>query len=385
MILVLLRGAFIVLTAAVITLYVNTEFQESTRLAYGPMAGIIASAVLLAALVIAADVATRDKKLSAISGVFLGLLAGLLSAYALSFVIDLVGVYGAPNDPVLRDAFLNLLRGVKVIIGLITCYLGISLVLQTKDDFRFVIPYVEFAKEIRGNRPTLLDTSVLIDGRVLDLARTGFFQNAMLVHHSVLDELQALADSSNALKRGRGRRGLDILKGLQECDRVQVRIDDSDTPLITGGGGGGGVDSQLIELAARLRARVMTNDFNLNKVATLRGVDVLNLNDMAKALKPVILPGERLDVEPVKPGESDGQGVGFLDDGTMVVIEGGREHLRKEVPVIVTSTIQTSAGRMIFGSVDSDALRRRRRRTRSRRREPSPDDTAIEDHPRQGR
>ncbi len=345
MILVILRGAFLILVAAVITLYVNADFQWAADAGFGQVVAIIAAAIAVAATVIAIDVGTKTKKLSAVSGVFLGLIAGLLAAYALSFIVDLVGVYAAPaetDNPVRREAFLDLLRGVKVIIGLVTCYIAISLVIQTKDDFRFVIPYVEFAKEVRGSRPTLLDTSVIIDGRILDVLGTHIMQGELIVPRFVLDELQALSDSQDKLKRNRGRRGLEILKKLQENDSLEVRLETHDAE-------GVGVDAQLIDLAQRLKARVMTNDFNLNKVAELRSVEVININELANALRPVVLPGEHMHVKLVKPGESPKQGVGYLDDGTMVVVENGREHLGQAVDLVVTNAIQTSSGRMIFG------------------------------------
>lgn len=348
MVLFLLRGAFIVIAAAVAVLYV-LQFQE--RVESGPGSGgapgfvlyasMLGGAVGLAAIIIAIDVAKRRKRLAAMSGIFLGLIAGLLAAYALSFVVDLVGLY-APIADEKRPAFVELLQGVKVFIGLITCYVGISLVMQTKDDFRFVIPYVEFAKETRGSRPTLLDTSVLIDGRVLDILETGVMQGELIVPRFVLDELQTLADEGDKLKRARGRRGLDLLQKLQDFTGVQTVIDETQVAAA-------GVDHQLIELAEQRRARIMTNDYNLNKVATLRGIDVINVNDLAKALRPVVLPGEVMTVKLVKPGENPAQGVGYLDDGTMVVVENGRDFLQREVDLVVTSTLQTSAGRMIFG------------------------------------
>ncbi|MEM6458193.1 MAG: PIN domain-containing protein [Planctomycetota bacterium] len=380
MTLYILRGAFMVLVAAVIVLFVGTDFQQQAGFGFEVIAAIIGVTIAVAAVVIALDVSTANKRLSSVSGVFLGLVAGLTVAYALSFVVDLVGAYTAPTVDLVRPtvsetefqamsadevlsfenrvgayelqvarvaAFDNLLRGVKVIIGLITCYLAISLVLQTKDDFRFVIPYVEFAKEIRGNRPTLLDTSVIIDGRVLDVVETKLVQGAMIVPKFVLEELQQVADASDKIKRARGRRGLDILQKLQGTDTVEVRIEDRDAD-------GANVDQKLISLAEALRARVMTNDFNLNKIATLRGIDVINMNELAAAVRPVVLPGERLDVKLVKAGESPNQGVGYLDDGTMVVVEGGRSHLNHRIGLVVTSTLQTAAGRMIFGRFDHD-------------------------------
>lgn len=349
MILFILRGAFLVMVAAVISLFVGQEFQEKAGFGFGPIAAIIGLTIALAVAVIALDVSSKNKRLSSISGVFLGLLAGLVVAYALSFVVDLIGVYITPDRVYGSEdngdqiaALHNLLRGIKVIIGLVTCYIAISLVLQTKDDFRFVIPYVEFAKEIRGNRPTLLDTSVIVDGRILDIIETKIMQGMLIVPKFVLDELQLIADSADKIKRSRGRRGLDILQKLQASTLIDVHIEEGDAEGLN-------VDQKLISLGQAMRARVMTNDFNLNKIATLRGVDVINLNDLAKALRPVVLPGEHMHVKLVKPGESGTQGVGYLDDGTMVVVEGGRTHLGHHCDLVVTSTLQTSAGRMIFG------------------------------------
>ncbi|MEO0588655.1 MAG: PIN/TRAM domain-containing protein, partial [Planctomycetota bacterium] len=322
MILNTLRGAVIVLVASVITLYVSTEFQEQTGLSFAAVAALIMGALLVAGAVIAVDVAMKDKKLSAVSGVFLGLIAGLVAAFALSFVVDLTArlvvpelgtpprevseaeysaaeperqreidyqreVYQATVDR--REAFLNLFEGVKVVIGLIACYVAISLVLQTKDDFRFVVPYVEFAKEIRGNRPTILDTSVIIDGRIVDLIESRVVQGSFIVPRFVLEELQQVADSADKLKRSRGRRGLDVLGKLQHGHLVEVRIEERDVE-------GNGVDQKLLVLAEVLQARVMTNDYNLNKVADVRGIDVVNLNDVAKAMRPIVLPGEHMTV-----------------------------------------------------------------------------------------
>jgi uncharacterized protein YacL len=341
MILYILRGAFILLATAVTSLYLLSN-QWGANVDYPQFVLLLGATVGITAIIITIDAATSQKKLSAISGVFLGLIAGLLAAFALSFVVDLIGVLTAPENDPARAAFLNLLRGVKVIIGLITCYIGISLVLQTKDDFRFVIPYVEFAKEMRGSRPILLDTSIIVDGRILDIIHTQAMQGTLIVPRFVLNELQQIADSADKLKRARGRRGLDMLQKLQENNIVEVVIDDTEAE-------GTGVDQKLISLALTNRGRVMTNDYNLNKVATLRGVDVINLNDLAKALRPVVLPGEHLHVRLVKEGEGPTQGVGYLDDGTMVVVEYGKSHMGQEVDLIVTSTLQTSAGRMIFG------------------------------------
>lgn len=346
MILFVLRGLFVLLVAAVAALYV-LPFQEAQAVNFGLVVLMLLLAVAVALLVIGADVATGHKKLSSLSGVFLGLIAGLLAAYALSFVVDLIAVLTRPVDPEKQEAYAKLFQGVKVVIGLITCYAGISLVLQTKDDFRFVLPYVEFAKQVRGQRPTLLDTSVVIDGRILDIVETRLLQGILVIPKFVLNELQLIADSADKLKRARGRRGLDILKKLQDTVLVDVVIEDADAE-------GGTVDQKLVAMAREMNARIMTNDYNLNKIASLRGVDVINLHDLAKALRPVALPGESMRVRIVKPGESPTQGVGYLEDGTMVVVESARTAIGHEVELIVTSTIQTSAGRMIFGRYAGD-------------------------------
>lgn len=189
---------------------------------------------------------------------------------------------------------------------------------------------------------TILDTSVIIDGRIADICRTGFLEGTLVVPEFVLEELQHIADSADVLKRNRGRRGLDILQHIQKDAHVHVEIYEAMLEEIAE------VDSKLIKLAKTLHAKVMTNDFNLNKVCELQGVSVLNINDLANALKPVVLPGEGIMIHVIKDGKEHGQGIAYLDDGTMIVVEGGREYMGAHVEVLVTSVLQTSAGRMIF-------------------------------------
>jgi uncharacterized protein YacL len=235
---------------------------------------------------------------------------------------------------------------IKLLVGAVTIYLCVSFVMQTKDDFRFIVPYVEFSRQSKGLRPMLLDTSVIIDGRIADIADTRLLKSPLIVPRFVLEEIQNLADSADKLKRNRGRRGLDMLNRLQASDKAEIRLTDarlSQVEELTD------VDHKLVALAKHLDGQIVTNDYNLNKVAQLRGVEVVNINDLANALKPVVLPGETVSVKIVKPGEEMGQGVGYLDDGTMVVAEQARDHMGKEVTIVVTSTLQTSAGRMIFG------------------------------------
>ena len=221
--------------------------------------------------------------------------------------------------------------------------------IQTKDDFRFIIPYVEFAKEVKGLKPYILDTSVVIDGRIADVVETHVLDNQLIMPRFVLAELQSIADSSDKLRRSRGRRGLDILNRLRSNPEVDLQIYDRELPEMANQP----VDMKLVLLARRLEGKLVTGDYNLNKVARLHNVEVLNLNDLANALKPVFLPGEHLSVRIVKAGEEEGQGVGYLDDGTMIVIEGGRSHIGKVVRIAVTSVLQTSAGRMIFGRFEA--------------------------------
>ncbi|RJG15933.1 PIN/TRAM domain-containing protein [Paenibacillus thiaminolyticus] len=197
-------------------------------------------------------------------------------------------------------------------------------------------------EEVRFEEHKILDTSVIIDGRIADICKTGFIEGTIVIPEFVLEELQHIADSSDLLKRNRGRRGLDILNKIQKELEVKVLIYEGDFEEISE------VDSKLVKLAKVLKGKVVTNDFNLNKVCELQGVSVLNINDLANAVKPVVLPGEEIVVQVIKDGKEHGQGVAYLDDGTMIVVEGGREYIGMTMEVLVTSVLQTSAGRMIF-------------------------------------
>ena len=301
-----------------------------------------------ALIFIAMDVFVPRKSLSAISGLFFGLVVGMVVAYGLSLIIDLLVEANIAGGGLL-DSSAPLVSAIKLAIGVICCYLAVSFILQTKDDVRFVIPYVQFAKETKGSRPVVLDTSVIVDGRIADIANTSIFESELIVPRFVLLELQTIADSSDKLKRTRGRRGLDILNKLQASEHVEIQILEV---VPERSARNAGVDEMLVDLALQLNGKIVTNDYNLNKIAQLRGVPVLNINDLANSLKPVVLPGESLSVKIIKPGESSGQGIGYLEDGTMVVAEGGREKLGQTVALIVTSVLQTSAGRMVFGRLE---------------------------------
>lgn len=205
-----------------------------------------------------------------------------------------------------------------------------------------LVPLLAEHTEAVHSAPKLLDTSVIIDGRIIDIGKCRFLEGDLLVPRFILRELQGIADSSDAMRRGRGRRGLDILKQLQDHPDLSVKVIEQDVPDAKE------VDVKLIRLAQQLKAAILTIDYNLNKVAGLQEVSVLNINDLANALKPVVLPGEELRIQVVKEGKEAGQGVGYLEDGTMVVVDNGRAQIGKALKVTVTSIIQTSAGRMIF-------------------------------------
>ena len=192
------------------------------------------------------------------------------------------------------------------------------------------------------NRSILLDTSVIIDGRISDIARTGFLPGSLLIPRFVLIELQYIADSSDSLRRQRGRRGMEVLANLQKEPSIPVRISDIDVEGVRE------VDDKLVILARQLRCPVLTNDYNLNRVAELQGVTVLNINELANAVKSVLLPGELMNIRVIQDGKEANQGVGYMDDGTMVVVENGRDYMDRQIMVVVTKVLQTAAGRMIF-------------------------------------
>ena len=343
MVLTLLRALFVLLMAAAgwYLLSNSMAFRGYTWLS-------LTITLTLGVLIICLDILSPRKKLQLFAGTFLGLFVGLLITYAMSFLVKLLlpqyfemsPISLRATDRAMLEFFINL------VVGLTCCYLCISFVLQTRDDFRFIIPYVEFKREAKGHHPILLDTSALVDGRIFDVAATGILQHRLIVPQFVLDELHALSDSADKLKRAKGRRGLEILGKLQNHKLVDLYIYDSsvhDDPAETG------ADQKLLGLSKQLAANILTTDFNLNQVAQLQGVQVINMNDLANALRPVVLPGERMIVKIIKPGEEAGQGVGYLEDGTMVVVEHARESMNKDVEFTVTKLHQTSAGRMIFG------------------------------------
>lgn len=338
----LVRATFVVIfvTVGILTILDIDAGPDATRVgALALKRGwglVLAFGLVMIGSVVAVEVFAKRKRISSLVSIVLGLIVALLATYALTRVIDLLNdVYDIQNPTLIFTA--------KVLIGITLAYLCISTIIQTQDDFRLVIPYVEFAKQIRGPRPMLLDSSALIDARIADLGDTGVIQQPLIIPHFVVAELQLLADSADKLKRARGRRGLDIIARLQRSP-LDVSIDETPIP-------GKAVDQMLVELARRMTGIIVSADVGLNRVAGIQGVRVLNLNDVANSLKPALIPGEQISIKLIKPGEQPGQGVGYLEDGTMIVAEDGAGAIGEQVTLTVTSTLQTSAGRLLFGRI----------------------------------
>jgi len=246
---------------------------------------------------------------------------------------------------------------IPIFASLLLGYIGMSVGAKKKEDLLSIFSIFKFGSKDKANKleskpkHKVLDTSVIIDGRIADICKTGFVEGPLVIPNFVLEELRHIADSSDSLKRNRGRRGLDILNKIRKELDITVQISSTDFEEIAE------VDSKLVKLAQVLDGYVVTNDYNLNKVAELQGVKVLNINELANAIKPVVLPGEEMTVQILKDGKESGQGVAYLDDGTMIVVENGRRVIGDTVTVLVTSVLQTAAGRMIFAKLKGDEKR----------------------------
>lgn len=301
---------------------------------FGSLAGCgIGAVVLLIITFITQEIYER------IAPALVAVVMAMVMGYFLGQYI-LLWVPAAATDPTLRVF-------VVVSLVLIFGFGGIMLGLTRASQMASLITAVQRTQSELVSMK-LVDTSVIIDGRIADICDSGFIEGTLIVPRFVLHELQHIADSSEVLRRAKGRRGLDILKHLQDADsKVRLQIVDDD-PVDARE-----VDSKLVKLAVKYKAKILTNDFNLNKVAQIEGVQVLNINDLANALKPAVLPDEQMQVKIIKEGKEANQGVGYLDDGTMIVVDGGRSYLGRQVSVVVTSVLQTAAGRMIFTRFDS--------------------------------
>jgi uncharacterized protein YacL len=288
-------------------------------------------------LLIAVDEMLKGFSLRAFSAITFGLLLGSLVA----FLVDHSGLFDNADEVPTRWL-------IRISLFLGFGYIGIVLAMRSnKEDFSLIIPYVRFTRQNKPDNLLLLDTSVIIDGRIADLIETNFLEGIIVVPRFVLRELQQIADSADPVKRARGRRGLEMLNRIQRNQKVEVKIHDGDFPEESG------VDAKLVRLARNLNAKLFTNDFNLGKIAELQSVSHINLHEIAKSLKAVILPGEVLSLRVVREGKDKGQGVGYLADGTMVVVNNGHNQVGQQVEVQVQSLIQTGAGVIVFAEIRS--------------------------------
>jgi uncharacterized protein YacL len=300
----------------------------------------VALGTALAAGIIAIERGIRQIPPKVLLGGLLGLTISLLLGHLLTMSLLPIPFIGDPGNIAWRGL-------IHASLG----YIGVVLGARKGAAFDWSEYKTLFRGEVKEENPKLLDTSVIIDGRVADICDTGFLEGTLIIPQFVLRELQQIADSSDPIKRNRGRRGLDILQRVQRSVDVQVKIIEQDFPKIRD------VDSKLVALGKALGAKILTNDFNLHKVAELQGVPVLNVNQLANAVRPVVLPGELMHVHILKEGKEYGQGVAYLDDGTMVVVDSARRYVGKSVDVAVTSVLQTTAGRMIFTRLKDDLER----------------------------
>jgi uncharacterized protein YacL len=299
-------------------------------------AGILGALIGIAAslLIIILEIGMRKVSMSGLSSAVFGLILGLIMAKLVTDALSLVPLSSAS------------LSSVRVTLTLVFCYLGMVIGLRGKDEFNIIIPYVKLRRQDQAEEVIILDTSVIIDGRITDIFKTKFLEGKIIVPRFVLKELQQIADSTDVIKRQRGRRGLEILHTIQKESGVDITLHEEDIPEIKE------VDEKLVKLAKLLEAKILTVDFNLNRVATFQGIKVLNINELANALKPVVFPGEQMHVKLLKEGKEHNQAVGYLEDGTMVVVEDARRLIGQDVRVVVTSVLQTQAGRMIFTKME---------------------------------
>ncbi len=333
MLLLVIRALYLLVCAGAIAAFVTSE-QVLPEFVLNHRFMTFVILMVVSQSVTAVDALVRRKRIDVVTAIYFGLLIGVLLSFLLMLALG----------PVLQSLGLRDWQGIVAAMSmLMLSYLSISLLLQTKDDFRFVIPYVEFMRDLKGGRPLILDSSALIDGRIAEVVETKMLDAKMIVPSFVLKEVQDIADSQDKGRRIRGRRGLDVLSRLQGIQHAEVEMHEVESD-----GKGLSVDQRLVKLAMELGGRIVTSDFNLNKVASVQGVDVVNLNDVASALRPRFLPGDALHVKVTKIGEGAGQGIGYLDDGTMVVIDQGNGLIGQDIEATVTSVLQSSAGRMIF-------------------------------------
>jgi uncharacterized protein YacL len=336
------RAVFFAVAAGLGLYGANVLGQVTNRPDLNPLVGV-GIALGTATVLIVLEALFSRGPIRTISAITFGLLIGLVLSLVFQPVVEFVVRAVASPDVRFGQGFPALISFLHILTTAIFCYFGVTLLLQTKDDFKFIIPYVEFRKAVKGHTPLIFDTSSFVDGRIEAIIATALFDGRLVVPKFVLGELQTIADSADRSLRERGRRGLDILNSVDRAHHLEV-VDRPRRP-------GEDVDRALISLATELAGKIVTTDYNLQKNARLQGVPVLNINDLATALKPEFVPGEAMTVRLLREGDEKGQAVGFLRDGTMVVVEGARQRIGQDVQVEVTSSLQTSAGKMVFGKL----------------------------------
>ena len=284
----------------------------------------------------------RSMQKMSITEIIYGTVGAVIALILMTFIAKPISDISGSIGPILL-----------ILLNVLVAVIGAEIMIKKKDDITALLVNMKKTaiKEKKGKEvikepvrgiPKILDTSVIIDGRIFDICETGFVEGPLVIPNFVLDELRHISDSSDSLKRNRGRRGLDILNRIQKELSIETQIIEDDFPKIAE------VDAKLLKLAQKIDGKVITNDYNLNKVAEFQGVPVLNINELSNAIKPVVLPGEEMTIDIVKDGKESSQGVAYLEDGTMIVVEGGRKYIGQTTVVIVTSVLQTAAGRMIF-------------------------------------
>ena len=325
--LMLVRILFIIIS--MIVGYYQVSNPQTGVGIMGALIGAIASG-----LIILAEMGMRKTSVKGLSSTVFGLILGLIMAKLVGDAFSLASV-----QP-------DMLMRIRLILTLIFCYLGMLIGLRGKDEFNIIIPYVRLRRQSQNEDVIVIDTSVIVDGRIVDISKTKFLSGKLVIPKFVLRELQQIADSTDPMKRQRGRRGLEMLHTLQKEPGLDIAIHEEDFPDLTE------VDAKLVKLAKLMDAKILTVDFNLNRVASIQGIKVLNINELANALKTVVFPGEQMHIKLIKDGKEHNQAIGYLEDGTMVVVEDARRLIGQDVKVTVTSVLQTQAGKMIFSKME---------------------------------
>lgn len=325
MTLLFIRGLFVIMSG-VIGYYIGILVQY-------PLVGAEIGC-LTGLMIIFIENRLQRVSVKGLSSMVFGLLLGIFMAKLLSDIISLL-----PLGEFVHSAS-------RVVLTLVFSYFGAVMALRGKDEFNVIIPYVRFKRQDVRGEDVLLDTSAIIDGRVVDIYKTNFLSGHLVVPRCVLQELQKISDSADDIKRERGRRGMELLRHMQKDSKVEIHIHEDDLPDSTS------VDEKLVKLARMMDARICTTDFNLGRIAVLQGVEILNIHELVNAVKSVVLTGERLEVRLVREGKEPDQAIAFLDDGTMIVVNDAQKLIGKKVTVVVTSVLQTQAGKMIFARIE---------------------------------